>query len=56
MSMLLMWYASVIVGCDRRRPRLSDAPLHIKRDASRTEGIAISLKIKDTPIMPDNQS
>jgi len=37
MSMVLMWYASVIIGCDRRRTRLSDAPLHITQDTSRTE-------------------
>ena len=28
MSMMLMWYAILIVGCDRRRSRLSDTPLH----------------------------
>ena len=29
MSMMLMWYASVIDGHDKRRSTLSDAPLHI---------------------------
>ena len=32
-----MWYASVVIGCDRRRSRLSDAPLHMKQDTSRIE-------------------
>ena len=29
MSMMLAWDASVIVGYDKRRERLSNAPLHI---------------------------
>ena len=32
MSMMLMMYASVIAGCDRRRSRLSDAPLGMEYD------------------------
>jgi len=37
MIVMLVWYASVIVLCDRRRSRLSDAPLHITQDASRRD-------------------
>ena len=29
MSRMLMWYASVLVGCVRSRPRLYDAPLYM---------------------------
>ena len=27
MSMMLVWHASVIEGCERRKSRISDAPL-----------------------------
>ena len=29
MSMMLMWYASVVIGYDKRRYQLSNASLHI---------------------------
>ena len=45
MSMMLVWYASVIVGCDRRRSGLSDAPLHITLQHQQNRGIAITLNI-----------
>ena len=36
-SVMLMWYASAVKGYDRKRPELSDVPLHIKEGTSRTE-------------------
>ena len=48
MSMVLVWYASVIVGCDRIRSGLSDAPLHITLQHQQNRGIAITLTLKDT--------
>ena len=30
MSMMLVWYTSVIVGCDRRRSRLPNAPVEVE--------------------------
>ena len=39
MSMMLMWYASIIVGYDKKKieSRLSEAPLRITQDTSGTE-------------------
>ena len=34
---MLMWYANIISGCDRRRSRLSDAPFNMRQDTTRTE-------------------
>ena len=45
MSMVLVWYASVIVGCDRIRSGLSDAPLHITLQHQQNRGIAITLTL-----------
>ena len=38
MSMMLMWHASDIIRCDRRRSGLPSARLDMEYDNNRTEG------------------
>ena len=45
--MMFMWYASIIAGYDRRRSRLSDAPLHINIRYQQNTLIAISPNSND---------
>ena len=43
--MVVIWYASDTIEYDKRRPELSNAPLHIKQDANSLE--------KETPSILD---
>ena len=38
MSMMVMWHASDIIGCDRRRSELPSAPLDMVYANNRTDG------------------